>query len=857
MKISGVMMVQNDPLYIEISIRSIIDYLDELIIIDNNSSDNTHDVIASISNDKIKLTVTPELTRVECIQLAVANCSNEWILRCDADMIYSHPPKFAELIDKYDGIFFCAVNLFGDQYHVEKSKPYKLYNLFLIRKSLITFKSSKDFSLIYSYDKGKDKGKYLYYNDPNKHECFIWHMSYCKLPSQLLFSQMKNQYQVSLFQGDFKSYVESLGKSYYGTIKWLERNMLSYTIPCAVGCSVNVNIQLPFKIIEWNNVTYYQVDQVYQNDPIHDYEITLTILVRNTQQYLKECLESVFKQTSNRWRIVLVNDFSDLGPIDIIDYVDPAYAYLIDRITVVNLDQWHGLPRAHSVAINHVRTDIVGVLDSDDTLELNAIQEVLKVYNHSDEEIFVYTNYWFCDANLTRVELGYSTQCRTSLLNERCASHFRTFMMKTYRSIDGYDEELVLGAVDQDLFFQLEMHAKPVYLPQYLYYYRFVNMTGTITSMNRANSYMLYISIFKNICRKYGFNKFHLKIFSSADITTYRGTKSYQTYGDSKAYLFTGNKYYFEIYSHDIFIDTLRQYDAACDLAMKYSHGITDIDINIKWDNNAWTLDDMPMDDFMTTHRKITINQYFSCVYVLNLSKDTMKRRRMERILTNLQIKHVIFDATYGRDHIDDFNRVCNVANYKSPGAYGYTLTMIDILNDAKKNKYKKILTLDDDVIFSNDFVSKFDQYIRGIPHDWYLLFLGLSGPWTHPWINGDFKNYNFGKYHINDLTNCDGSYAVGYDHRVFDELLDVITKFEYPFDTAIIKHFNMYHQRKCFAFYPFLVIADTTSSDISDRSDDIEENFLQYQFKFRINLNNYDLKSLDHDKYSKLKIII
>jgi glycosyltransferase involved in cell wall biosynthesis len=888
MYISGLMLVQYEEPYIGKAIKSVLNIVDELVIVlADNVTSNTIDIMNEYLCDKlnvISLSNMDYTTHLECANIGLSKCKYPWILRVDADMIYDYNNFMINKIDDiivkntYDGIFFYAINLYGDIYHMNKNTPYKIYNVYLVKKECLKFSSNEKFPFVHHFS----LKNVLYYNDPNVYPCFIWHLSYCRVPEQLLYQKMKNKYNLYVNEKlqnklDFKNYfTEILGKNYKGSISWIEKNISNDIIPLNSKCSYpNELLDLVenplFKIIKINDKSYCDITIANKNKTqSRNYQITLTILVRNTEQYLKQCLESVFVQTNDNWFIVIVNDFSYNGPINIDDYVDEQYLMFKNKITVYNSTQWIGLPKAHQYAISFVKTNIVGVLDSDDALEPNAIQEVLDVYNYYDytkdeKEIFVYSNYFYCDKNLDKIDLGFSSKPTKSILNDRCASHFRTFMLSSYQKIYGYDAELVLGAVDQDLFFQLEQVAKPVFLSKYLYLYRYIGMTNTITSMRKANSYMLYISIMKNICRIYGYNKFTLKIYSldPNDKNNFLKSHAYSLYEYVQMIDYQGQKYYFEIWNHDIYFALTKTINSELEfLLQKYLVDKNNYinECNIKWDSvlNEWILTEKSNDvltldsKFMITHRKITINQYFNCVYVLNLKKDVTKRERMERILSKLNINYIIFDAVYGLDHLDDYKRLCN-QNYKSPGAYGYTMTMINIIKHAKQNNYKKILTLDDDVIFHNDFINKFDEYIRTIPHDWYLLFLGLSGPWTHPWINTDFKKFTFNKNFVNDLTNCDGSYAVGYDYHTYDEIISVAEKFEKPFDTAIIKHFNEIHKNKCFAFYPYLIIADTTTSDITRREDDILDNYLNYQFKYRINLDNYDLKSLNHSKYQLL----
>jgi glycosyltransferase involved in cell wall biosynthesis len=252
--------------------------------------------------------------------------------------------------------------------------------------------------------------------------------------------------------------------------------------------------------------------------------------------------------------------------------------------------------------------------------------------------------------------------------------------------------------------------------------------------------------------------------------------------------------------------------------------------------------------------RLITPNDYFDQVYVINLAKDQKKKERMVKVLSGLGISHKIFPAVYGKEHRTEYDEMCKSSNY-SIGAFGYTLSMHGILRDALDAGHKKILVFDDDVIFHKDFHKKFHQLVTAIPTDWYLLQLGISGPWTHPFVNSDYKSFDFSKPYLNSYFNCDGSFATGYDSHIFQEIINLTSTFNYPFDTEIMKHYTIKNFNRCYTAMPHLVIADVSTSDISIKKTDPYQNYMDHQYKYKINLSSYDLDSLNHTKYKYFDI--
>jgi GR25 family glycosyltransferase involved in LPS biosynthesis len=60
-----------------------------------------------------------------------------------------------------------------------------------------------------------------------------------------------------------------------------------------------------------------------------------------------------------------------------------------------------------------------------------------------------------------------------------------------------------------------------------------------------------------------------------------------------------------------------------------------------------------------------------------------------------------------------------------SAGAYGCLLSHLQVVRDARKWGLPSLLVLEDDVVFDPSFSEKFPVFIRGLPADWDMVFLG------------------------------------------------------------------------------------------------------------------------------------
>lgn len=92
--------------------------------------------------------------------------------------------------------------------------------------------------------------------------------------------------------------------------------------------------------------------------------ISVIIPVYNTKQYLRECIESVCKQSYQNLEIILVDDGSTDGSSELCDEL----AKEDNRIQVIHKEN-EGVSKARNVALDKARGDIITFVDSDDWIE--------------------------------------------------------------------------------------------------------------------------------------------------------------------------------------------------------------------------------------------------------------------------------------------------------------------------------------------------------------------------------------------------------------------------------------------------------------------------------------------------------
>ena len=242
------------------------------------------------------------------------------------------------------------------------------------------------------------------------------------------------------------------------------------------------------------------------------------------------------------------------------------------------------------------------------------------------------------------------------------------------------------------------------------------------------------------------------------------------------------------------------------------------------------------------------LNQYFDKIYLVNLKHQTKERLTAENHLKNNNITFETYTAIngYQKKYKDWFNsyskRPIGELTYfkehehiekgrkkkliESPGAVGYIQTYIKILQNAKYNKHKRILILEDDVILCENFNERFKEFIKNIKKDWKILLLGAS---QYGWKSVDqFYSLRNGFYYPR-IHDTKGSFAIAFDESIYNELINNQSHMDAPFDHIPLGDLYEKHLGKCFTAFPYLVMPDVSSSTIRGRVQDEHSNRMKW----------------------------
>ena len=113
-----------------------------------------------------------------------------------------------------------------------------------------------------------------------------------------------------------------------------------------------------------------------------EYLVSVIVPVFNVEQYLSICLNSVINQKYKTLELIIIDDGSTDGSGSICD----EYKQIDKRIKVFHTDN-RGLSAARNTGLEYASGDFLLFLDSDDWLEHDAINKLVKISIETDAEV--------------------------------------------------------------------------------------------------------------------------------------------------------------------------------------------------------------------------------------------------------------------------------------------------------------------------------------------------------------------------------------------------------------------------------------------------------------------------------------
>lgn len=226
-------------------------------------------------------------------------------------------------------------------------------------------------------------------------------------------------------------------------------------------------------------------------------KISVIVPVYNVEQYLERCVDSIINQTYTNLEIILVND----GSTDNSGKLCDELAKKDERIRVIHKENG-GLSDARNRGIDEAESDLVGFIDSDDYIDSDMYEVLLKNLNDTDADLSmcalydVYNN--TPEAQVTNKETWKlsSEQAIKMVMEAKILSV--TAVNKLYRKSLFTDLKFEVGKIAEDAFIMIKLLdkcEKIVATNEKKYYY--VHRENSITTQKFSTKFLNVIEAYE------------------------------------------------------------------------------------------------------------------------------------------------------------------------------------------------------------------------------------------------------------------------------------------------------------------------------------------------------------------------
>ena len=226
-------------------------------------------------------------------------------------------------------------------------------------------------------------------------------------------------------------------------------------------------------------------------------KISVIVPVYNVEQYLERCVDSIINQTYTNLEIILVND----GSTDNSGKLCDELAKKDERIRVIHKENG-GLSDARNRGIDESESDLVGFIDSDDYIDSDMYEVLLKNLNDTDADLSmcalydVYNN--TPEAQVTNKETWKlsSEQAIKMVMEAKILSV--TAVNKLYRKSLFTDLKFEVGKIAEDAFIMIKLLdkcEKIVATNEKKYYY--VHRENSITTQKFSTKFLNVIEAYE------------------------------------------------------------------------------------------------------------------------------------------------------------------------------------------------------------------------------------------------------------------------------------------------------------------------------------------------------------------------
>jgi len=263
-----------------------------------------------------------------------------------------------------------------------------------------------------------------------------------------------------------------------------------------------------------------------------DIGVSVIVPICNVEHYIKQCLNSIIKQTLRNIEIICVNDGSKDNSESIIE----SYAKRDKRVKIIDKEN-AGYGHTMNIGMDMAKGKYIAIIESDDYVELNMLQYLYETAEKNNVDI-VKSDYYTFKTNNKKVVQEYEKTCLDKLeyynkiLSPVKNKNIFYFQMNTWTGI--YRRDFLIennirhnetpGASYQDngFWFQTLSQANSImFVDKAFYHYRqdnpnsSINSSGKVFCMNEEYDFIFsFILANPTIKKEFILQYFHKRFYN-------------------------------------------------------------------------------------------------------------------------------------------------------------------------------------------------------------------------------------------------------------------------------------------------------------------------------------------------------
>jgi chondroitin synthase len=179
--------------------------------------------------------------------------------------------------------------------------------------------------------------------------------------------------------------------------------------------------------------------------------VSVYIPAYNCSKYIERCVNSALMQTITDLEVCICNDGSTDDTLEVLNRL-----YDNNPRVRIMTQKNGGIGKASNSAVKMVKGYYIAQLDSDDFLEVDAVEICLNEFFKDNKLACVYTTNRNIDGEGKLIANGYNwpEYSREKLTTAMICHHFRMFTIRAWNLTSGFDE-VISNAVDYDMYLKL------------------------------------------------------------------------------------------------------------------------------------------------------------------------------------------------------------------------------------------------------------------------------------------------------------------------------------------------------------------------------------------------------------------